>query len=136
MQSEKDLSSVPKHERIKIWLDDENQIVRQVFTGPFIDESDVQFIEDETQRCVDRMKDPRNVYLLIDGSNLDKGSPGTRKKLMVLSNRENLKKAAVWGNVKPIVAAIVNFINIITGKQKTRIFSTEHDALAWLRERP
>jgi hypothetical protein len=116
---------------IEIWLDEELQIIRQRLTGN-LDESDNGQLVAGTQACVDRMKDPKNVRILINAQGLGRPNTKMRKILIEEQKRTDLKKMAIWGG-SLLMRTALKFFSLADANSKVRHFATEHDALEWLR---
>ncbi|MDD5676233.1 MAG: STAS/SEC14 domain-containing protein [Chitinivibrionales bacterium] len=117
---------------MQVRLDEELQIIRQVITGR-LNEEDARLLFVQTEACVNRLKNPEKVRVLVDGSRLGKSNSRTRKRLFNETKRPNLKRLALFGG-SPMVRTFLKFFNIISGNDKMNCFKTEAEALAWLLE--
>jgi hypothetical protein len=117
---------------IKIWLDEDLQVIRQLLTGDFVD-ADTTRLVTLTQACVDRLKNPEHVLILVDARELGRGNAKMRKLMLNELNRTNLKKMAFWGG-SPLVRTALLFFRLANRTNKAYSFKTEAEAISWLQE--
>jgi hypothetical protein len=113
-----------------IKIDEENQIIRQYFSGQIKDEDAIE-ISKKTEELVEKLKNPHKVKILAVFFNIKKIPPKVRKQFITDLKRENLYKVAFVG-FNYYVAALIYFFILITNKKKVRIFSLEQEAIEWL----
>jgi hypothetical protein len=115
----------------QIWIDEELQLIRQKLAGDLTEEDALRIINETTQ-CAVRLKNPRDIRILVDGREMHKGSPKARKLLSDQQKKADLTKLAFFG-MHPVARTIVRFFNMATGMTKMQAFSDEKSAIEWLR---
>ncbi len=71
------------------------------------------------------------VNVFVDGRELGKISSQARRTMASLADHRSAGRVAVLG-VSPYVAALITFINKLTGKTNTRFFRDEEKAMAYV----
>jgi hypothetical protein len=115
---------------VQIKLDEKLQIIRQHLSGD-VDDTDHERIVSDIQACVDRLKDPGNVRILVNAQGLGRGNARIRRAMIADQKRPNLKKIAFW-NGSIMLRTALRFLSIAGGNEKIRHFKTEQEALSWL----
>jgi hypothetical protein len=121
------MSRTPKY---KVWWDERHQIIRNVAWGDF-DEADARNQAEMIVRLV--ASQPGNVRLLNDLTESGKASSKARKIYVDLMKLEHIERQAFVG-MKTLTRVIVSFIMKFSGVTNARYFTTEHEALKWLKE--
>jgi hypothetical protein len=116
--------------KIETQLDEEQQIIRQRVDGD-VDASEFAELEGQVEACVQRLRDPGDVRLLVDGRTLGRPSLRVRREIMRTFTRPNLTAMAIW---TPDRAAhvILRMVALLIGKKTLRGFATEEEAVRWL----
>ncbi len=108
----------------------EDGILRTRQWGDLSDEEAIDYM-----RAVHKHFEPatEQINVLVDGRELGKISSRARRILASLADHRSAGRVAVLG-VSPYIAALITFINKLTGKTNTRFFRNEEEALAYVRE--
>lgn len=114
----------------KVWWAQENNLIHLQSLSDQ-DEQSAQKISEEISRIL-KTKDEK-VGLIIDLTKSGKPSSKARKILADMIKQEKLSKVATFGG-GTIHRVISQFIIYVSGVKHTRIFDTEPEALAWLKE--
>jgi hypothetical protein len=85
----------------------------------------------ETVKYLDAATGPLNVF--VDDREVGKISSQARRTLASLSYHPNAGRVAMLGGINPYLAALVTFINKLTGKPILHFFQDEEKALAYVR---
>lgn len=117
--------------RIEVTLDEENQIIRQRLEGLF-DEAAARRLVDTVIELKKRLRDPDKVCVLALSDLTAKATPGARRMLMENINRNDLYKMAMVGK-NPYMKAVLTFFLMVSGTKKIGIFTSENEALEWLK---
>ena len=114
----------------KIYWDDENGIVRSIEVGVLDSESSSWFI-----RAIDQMADAFGEQLLWlgDVTQVTKSTLGARKMGLQIAAHASVRKFAIVGT-SPYVKTVTNFIISMVGKNNLKIFSSQEEAIYWLKE--
>ena len=115
---------------VRIWLDEERQLVCQRIEGA-LDVDAFALLLKETSRAASRLRDRRNVRVLVDGRTMGRPAPEVRRLALGTFDIPELSKFAVWG-AGPTARAIFRFMNLLSTQNKLRLFATEREALEWL----
>ena len=116
---------------IKIWIDEENQIIRQIVKGD-VDEQDARKITEETGKQIEGLKNAGTVGILLYADTLGKPNAAARKILLANLKRKNLRGFAVVGK-RAMQRAMVNLMALAARTKKLKMFATEREALDFLR---
>ena len=116
--------------KYKVWWDEDNQIIRAKFVGEQ-DEANAQGTLEEVQKII--ASKPGESSLLIDLIEAGSASSGARKKFAEMEKIEKIKKEAQFG--AGIVARVVASFIVKFSGSNARMFATEAEALAWLKEK-
>ena len=116
---------------IKIWIDEENQIIRQIVKGD-VDEQDAKKITGETGKQIEGLKNGGTVGILLYADTLGKPDAAARKILLANLKRKNLRGFAVVGK-RAMQRAMVNLMALAARTKKLKMFATEREALDFLR---
>lgn len=115
----------------KVWWDEENKVVHHWSRG----ENDEQMAKDSSNAVVKIIKEhPVYFGMLVDMSDVTTVVGRARQSYADLT-KKNLKKAAFYGT-NMITRAIVKMVfSFAKNADIMKIFGTEAEALAWLKEK-
>jgi hypothetical protein len=116
--------------KFEVTLDEELQIIRQWVDG-HMDLKTFKEIEAKTQACVNRLRDPDHVRLLVNAPKLGHTRADARRSMAASMKRPNLFRMAVY-DATPIGRVMLRFMTLASGVNKARAFATEAEALEWL----
>ena len=116
--------------KIEIWVDRENQIIRQSIEGD-LDEQDAIYITNETEKKIQELDDKNKINILCNETRFGKPDAGARAILFKNLARPNVNKVAVV-STSPVHKAIINLVRLGTQIKKLKIIATESEALSWL----
>jgi hypothetical protein len=117
-------------ESFKIWWDNKEQIVRARAFG-LLDEEAAEGIREETARMAEEYGD--GLDWLIDLSQMTKVTAQARAILAEASGHPSIHKYTFAG-ASIFIRTVANFIAAAAGQKNARHFSSEEEALRWLRE--
>jgi len=99
----------------------------------FLKESGEQSIKDFIQELSNFKTSPvEEIRLLIDATEADIASAGARKTYLEFAKAFRMAKAAIFGT-KTLLKVLANFIIATAAKENVKFFSTEEEALEWLK---
>jgi hypothetical protein len=116
--------------RFEVTLDEELQIIRQSVDG-HVELEDFQEIRLLTEDCATRLRNPKDVRILVSGPALGLSSVRARRAMVDSLRRPSLTRLAVYG-ANPIGRVMLRFLAIAAGVNHARGFATEEQAIAWL----
>ena len=116
--------------RFEVTLDEEHQIIRQWVDG-HLDLETFERLEAETEVCVQRLRDPGRVCVLVNAPKLGHSKAEARRTMARSLKRPNLYRLAVY-DATPIGRVMIRFMSVVSGVDKARAFATEAEAVAWL----
>lgn len=114
----------------KIWWDEKVSIARARACGE-LGEVDAEGILGETIRLAE--KHGSQLDWLIDLSQMTRITARARKILAEASGHPSIRKYAFVG-ASTFIRTVVNFIAAAAGQKNARHFSTEEEALNWIRD--
>jgi hypothetical protein len=114
----------------EVWLDEERQIIRQRMNR---EPELAEFLQlvDQTQACVDRLRIPDDVRILVDGTWFGRMRKSVRAEAAAQLGRSTLKRIAIV-NPHRVARILMRFLSVATGLDKARVFHDEAEALRWL----
>ena len=115
--------------RYKVWWDEELQIVRGEIIGTLTMAS-AEGIQRDQDEIIEKYGEGRD--WLIDLSRMKKAKSDARKKMVTLDSNPKVGRFAFYG-APLFVRTVVNFVMTAAGKNNVKHFSTEEDALQWLK---
>ena len=114
----------------KVFWEDELQIVHAIGDG-IADEPAAQFLLARTEQMAKEHGNGLNWLLDLNG--ITKTTSAGRKILAKASGHPSIHKYAMVG-ASTVMRTVANFINATGGQSNARHFSTEEEALRWLKE--
>ena len=118
--------------KIRVWLDEELQLVRQRVEGD-MDGEDFSELMRRTDESAKRLRDPGFIRILVDGRRLGKPSPEVRRLALCTMDLPTLGKMAVWGT-NAFARTMFAFLTLVTRRTNVKTFRTEREARSWLLE--
>ena len=116
--------------RFRVWLDEEHQILHQRLDGqPSL--SEFLQLSVETGECAQRLQEPGNVRLLIEGEGLGQLPRAVRTAIVDTLREPDLKRVAVVTTHR-FARIMMRFLVVATGVAKLRSFRDRDEALEWL----
>jgi hypothetical protein len=114
----------------EVWLDEERQIIQQRMNG---EPNLAQFLQmiDETRNCVERLRCPTDVRILVDGVWFGRMHKPVRAHAAAQLRRSELRRMAIV-NPPRVARILMRFIAVASGVDKARTFPDEAEALRWL----
>ena len=113
-----------------VWIDEDNQILRQRIVGDVHRETSA-WLAEQSKILARQLKDPLNVRILIEASEGGKADADARRDFARNVGRLDIKKVA-FCRTNPLVRLVVRFMRIGSGNRKIRAFRSEREALKWL----
>jgi UDP-N-acetylmuramyl pentapeptide synthase len=117
--------------KFRVWWDQKERIIRNKAWGDF-DEQDAQAHAEQIINLINIH--PGKVAILNDMTEAGKASSRARKIFVNLIKNKKLRKHAFVGK-KTVPRVVVSFIINFAGVKNARYFSTENEALKWLKQR-
>jgi hypothetical protein len=114
----------------RIYWDEELGVARAIGNGP-ADEFAARWMLQETEKISAEHGD--GIDWLLDLSGITNTTARGRKILAQVSGHPSIRKYAMVG-ASTFMRTVANFINSAGGNSASRHFSTEEEALNWLRE--
>jgi len=114
----------------KVFWDEEHQIVRAIGDG-IADEAAAKFMLAKTEQIA--KEHGNGLKWLLDLNGITKTTSASRKILAKASGHPSIHKYAMIG-ASTVLPTVANFINAAGGQHNSRHFSTEQEALMWLKE--
>ncbi len=119
-----------QNEKFKVWWDEKESIIRTKYWGDAEEEDAIKqtaAISELAQSKVGK------VDVLNDLSEAGKASSKARKLYAEQIKKEKIRKHAFIG-AKVMTRVIVSFIQKFSGATNVKFFTTEEEALKWLKE--
>lgn len=113
-----------------VWLDEENQVVRQRIDGELSAEQFIQ-VSAMTAECAARLQLPKEARVLIEGDGLGRLPRAVRSATLDTLKQPDLKRVAIVTSHR-FANVMMRFLQVATGIAKVRIFRTVDDAMKWL----
>lgn len=117
--------------RASVWLDRENQILRQEISGKVNRETSM-WLAERSGALAQGLDDPERVRILIEAFEGGKADAYARKDFGKNLQRSEIEKVA-FCNANALVRLVVRFVRIGTGSRNVRVFGSEREALKWLK---
>lgn len=115
--------------KFKIW--EEDGIIVGKLWGVQEEEDAFRFAE-EMLKIMETTREKAKI--LFDTSEVEHGSSlRARKALLGLTRKAKFEKAAIYG-LGTLIKVVATFIIRAAGKENVKFFSTEEEALKWLKE--
>jgi len=111
----------------KIWCD--GDVVRYIISSP-VDEKEASLLSGEGTKFVDN---GGASFVVIDLKQSTKFSSDARKIWVKFLQNDKIKKAAIFGG-NVFVRTLASFVIAASQKRNIKFFTTEEEAMAWLRE--
>jgi hypothetical protein len=114
----------------EVWLDESRQIIRQrMHAEP--DLAAFQALLAATEACVQRLRRPTDVRILVDGEWGGRMPKSVRTVAAESQRRPELTRMAVVTK-SAVARVVIRFMRVATGVDKMRAFADEAAALVWL----
>jgi hypothetical protein len=113
-----------------VWVDEENQILRQKIIGAVHRETST-WLAERSRVLAQQLPDPSNVRILIEASQGGKADADARRDFGRSLRRSEIRKVA-FCQTNPLVRLVIRFVRTGSGSRKIRAFSSEREALKWL----
>jgi hypothetical protein len=123
---------VAKTAKVRMRVDEKNQIIRQYIEG-IVTEEDAVHVSSMTASLAQGLKKPDKVKILVVTERYGKTTPKARRHLMQDMNRPELYKMAIVGS-NPYARAFINLYLLVTRSKKVKTFLREQDAMEWLKD--
>jgi hypothetical protein len=118
------------NKELRIWWDDDLNIARVQVVG-VVDEAGSRYVLLETTRIAQQHGE--KIDWLIDLSQMTMATSKARKILAEASAHPSIRKYAFAG-ASTFIRTVANFIHTASGQKNARYFTTEAEALAWIKE--
>lgn len=121
-----------KQQKYKIWWNEEEKIIRFQLLAEELEEEAIMEIFKESREITERYG---KVNSLVDLSKLKKNisSRARRRVNGILKGNPNINKLAILG-ASTVIRVGVNFIMAAIGKKDVKFFTTEKEAMKWLKQ--
>ncbi len=113
-----------------VWLDEDNQIIRQRIEGVLSAEQFLQ-VSTMTAECAARLERPKEAKVLIEGAGLGRLPRAVRSATLDTLRQPDLKRVAIVTSHR-FANVMMRFLVVATGIAKVRAFRTSDDAIRWL----
>jgi hypothetical protein len=119
-----------QNKNLKIWWDDKDSLVRVRAFG-ILDEETAKLVLDATIKIAEKFGN--QIDWLIDLSQMTKPSSKARKILAEATGHPSIRKYAFVG-ASIFLRTVANFIAAAAGQKNARHFSTEEEAMRWVKD--
>jgi hypothetical protein len=116
--------------RFEVWLDEQNQVVRQRIEGELTADQFLQ-VSAMTGECAARLQRPQEARVLIEGDGLGRLPKAVRSATLDTLRQPDLKRVAVVTSHR-FANVMMRFLVVATGIAKVRAFRTVDEAMKWL----